>query len=80
MIAGSSLGTRVFRPSMMVPTPKEFHRDANSEPMTPPPSTMADFGGVVQLEASVEVMIFLEMGRPMVLATEPEASTMFSAL
>jgi hypothetical protein len=26
------------------------------------------------------LMIFLEIGRPMVLATEPEASTMFSAL
>ena len=29
---------------MVTSTPKEFHRDANSEPMTPPPSTMADFG------------------------------------
>ena len=47
-------------------TPKEFHMEANSEPMTPPPSTIADLGVQSISRASVEVMTRSRISMPMV--------------
>ena len=41
----SSRAINLGSPSMMVTlAPKEFHTEANSHPMTPPPRTITDFG------------------------------------
>ena len=41
----SSSATSRGKPSMIVTSePNEFHTDANSHPMTPPPKTMTDLG------------------------------------
>ena len=77
MSAGSSLATRWGRPSMTVTsTPKDFHMEANSQPITPPPRTMALLGTKSISSASVEVMIRPPISTPRVLEIEPEASTM----
>ncbi|CAM5365545.1 hypothetical protein STENM327S_00012 [Streptomyces tendae] len=59
--------------------PKDFHAEANSTPMTPPPSTIADFGTRSSVRAWSEEMIRLpSISRPgRVFGTEPVASRMW---
>src|SRR6478735_7448058 len=62
---GSSSGTRVGSASTMVTSvPKEAQVEANSTPMTPPPSTMAVSGTHSRLSAWVEVMTRPSISRP----------------
>ena len=78
---GSSFGTSDGRPSTMVTsTPKDFQTEANSTPMTPPPSTMALCGKVSMASASVLVSTRPPISRPMVLVVEPVARMMFLPL
>ena len=45
MMAGSSFGTSLGKPSIIVTAmPIAFHMEANSQPITPPPRTIALFG------------------------------------
>ncbi len=58
--------------------PNDFHTDANSEPMTPPPRMIADFGTQSSLRAWSEVMTRPPISRPgSDRAYEPVPSTMF---
>ena len=57
--ASSSAATSRGSASMMVTSePKDFHTLANSQPITPPPSTMADAGTRSRRSACSEVMTF----------------------
>ena len=49
---------------MVTSTPKDFQTEANSTPMTPPPSMTTFFGHVVQVRASSEVMTLPPISRP----------------
>jgi len=74
----SSTGTRCGRPSTMVTSvPKDFHAEANSTPITPPPSTIAVFGTRSRVSAWSEEMIrspsMVSPGSER--GTEPVAST-----
>lgn len=62
----SSTGTRCFRPSTIVTSvPKDFHAEANSTPMTPPPRTIADVGTRSSFSAwSEEMMRLPSISRP----------------
>ena len=63
--ASSSLGTRWGSASMIVTSaPKDFQTLANSEPMTPPPRTIADFGTQSSCSAWSEVMTRPPISRP----------------
>ena len=56
----SSTGTRCGRPSTIVTSvPKDFHAEANSTPMTPPPRMIADFGTRSRISAWSEEMMRL---------------------
>ncbi len=59
--------------------PNDFHTLANSEPMTPPPRMIADFGTQSSCSAWSDVMTRPPISRPgSERAYEPVASTMCS--
>ena len=61
----SSLGARWGNASMIVTsTPNDFHTEANSTPITPPPSTIALFGTQSIVSAWSEVITRPPISRP----------------
>ncbi len=64
---------------MVTSAPKDFQTDANSTPMTPPPSTITDCGTRSRVSAWSEEMIRLpSIARPgSDFGTEPVASRMW---